>query len=209
MAPNAASDAALVFDVGGVLIAHDNEVLFQRLASGCTSEDAHARIRAESTDTRYGTGETPISVLHKKLVHELGYSGDWDQFTEDFCCHFTLDPDMLTLADKLAKSNRLILFSNTNEVHWLNLREVFGRFESYASHEIGDVKPNATAFETFAAIAGIDPACSIFVDDNADNVEAAKRAGFTAHRFTSRTELEEFLRASNISWSDQETGETT
>jgi FMN phosphatase YigB (HAD superfamily) len=130
MAPDAASQAALVFDVGGVLIAHDNEMLFNRLAEGCAAEDALLRIRAESTDTRYGTGEAPVSVLHKKLVHELGYEGDWDQFTEDFCCHFAPDPEMLALTERLAKSNRLILFSNTNEVHWQNQRDIFGRFES-------------------------------------------------------------------------------
>ena len=190
----------IVFDVGGVLLAHDNELLFRTLASRCISPAALDLIRAEAHDERYGTGALSITDLHERLSSELGYTSDWAGFAEDFCCHFTIWPEMIGLADRLAASNRFILFSNTNEVHRLHQRGIFERYEAYVSHELGLVKPDIAAFEKVASLARIDPARSIFVDDRADNVEGARQAGFIAHQFTAQPTLEQFLCEQGITW---------
>ena len=202
MANEPASKAVIVFDVGGVLVAHDNNLMFRTLASRCAAPDALAYL----TSRNFGLadGKRHISSVHQELARELGYSGDWELFKSDICCHFTLDPSMMEFAARLAETNRLVLFSNTFDVHWdyvLKLHDgALAKFEWYASHLIRDAKPAESAFRKVAQLAAIDPARSIFVDDLAENVAAAQHVGFNAHLFVSQPVLERFLRDVGVAW---------
>src|SRR5665213_3917498 len=141
MSPGDAPRQALIFDVGGVIVPHDNDAFYARLASRCSAADALDRILAESPDDRYGTGELGIPALHRRFVDELGYDGDWEAFAQQFCAHLEIDEAMLALAEALARTHRVMLFSNTNHVHWDHLQVLthgaLGRLEPYLSHEIG------------------------------------------------------------------------
>jgi FMN phosphatase YigB (HAD superfamily) len=190
---------AIVFDLGGVIVAHDNAVMVERIASRtkATPRDVSRLIRRKD----WGSG-LPIADLHAELTEELGYAGEWDAFTADWCCHFTVDPSMLGYVRRLAGSNRVMIFSNTNAVHWDFLVAETGgelaEFEAYLSHELRRSKPAIEAFQLVAAQAGIDPARSIFFDDLADNVEGARRAGFQAELFTSEEALRGLLAAKGV-----------
>jgi FMN phosphatase YigB (HAD superfamily) len=192
---------ALVFDVGGVIVSHDNELLFRRLAQHSAAPDAIDRIRAECADSRYNTGALTIEALYARLARDIGYRLSWDGFVSDWCCHFEFDHDMLALCQRLATSNRVILFSNTNPIHWKHLKELgngaLGRFETYLSYEIGLAKPAVEAFRSVAERAGIDPMRSLFIDDLRENVEGARRAGFRAEVFLNKVALERTLRLSD------------
>jgi putative hydrolase of the HAD superfamily len=202
----------LIFDAGGVFVPHDNERLMARLASRCAMPDALATIRADHADPTLGTGETPVSELHRRLADELGYEADWEAFLQDWSCHLELDQDMLDLMTALSAHNRVAVFSNTNAAHWARVAEMAGaaldRFELYLSHEIGAVKPDLAAFALVAARAGVDPARCLFVDDMAENVEAARRAGFQAEQFTGQCALESLLETRGVRWA-RTTQETT
>ena len=199
------SDSAIVFDLGNVIVAHDNDMLFRRLASRCSATDAYQRL-SRWEDSRIGSGELSIEALHLQISRELGYSADWATFKEDWCCHFEVDPQMLAFVQHLDETHRVMIFSNTNAVHWNMLVDetdgALSEFEPYLSHEIGDVKPNVSAFNKVAQAAGISPARSIFIDDVAANVEGARVAGFTAHQFVNQPTLENFLRGQGITWND-------
>ena len=189
---------ALVFDLGNVIIRHDNEVLHQRLVSRCTAPDAAERMNRIAHERRYGTGELTTADLHRRLMDELGYAGDWPTFAEDWCCHLSLDPDMLAFVEQLAGQHRVLIFSNTNAEHWNRAMALsegrLAAFEPYLSHEIGDLKPAVSSFNIVAERAGLDPARCLFFDDIAANVAAARRAGFQAEVFTTRAALEQMLR---------------
>jgi FMN phosphatase YigB (HAD superfamily) len=195
---------ALIFDAGGVFVAHDNELLFRRLAGRCAAADALARIRAQSGDPRLGRGETSIPALHRRLQGELGYAGDWPTFVEDWCCHFALDHGMLGLMTALSAAHRVAIFSNTNHEHWTYVTAkaggVLDRFEMHLSHEIGAVKPDPEAFGLVARRAGVDPGRCLFIDDLPENVDGARRAGFQAEQFTTQGDLEALLEARGVRW---------
>ncbi len=189
--------AALVFDVGGVIVPHDNDRLYRRLAEGCRPAQPAAAVAALLRDPRYERGELPIAHLHARLAREAGYAPGWESFVADWCSHLGLDAAMLDYVERLAASRRVLLFSNTNRDHWQHLLRLtagrLGRFEAYLSHEIGEAKPSLAAFRLVASRAGIDPARSLFIDDRADNVAAARDAGFQAEIFTGRSALERLL----------------
>lgn len=188
---------ALIFDVGGVIIPHDNEVLYRRLAARCAAPGALATIRDAAREPAYELGERSIAELHARLQRELRYAGDWPVFLADWCSHLTVDPAMLDYVAGLAQAHRVILFSNTNDEHWRHLMTLtdgaLGRFEAYLSHELGLGKPDLAAFVAVAARARIAPPCSLFIDDKPANVEAARRAGFVAEVFTDQAALERYL----------------
>jgi putative hydrolase of the HAD superfamily len=192
---------AIVFDLGGVIVAHDNRVLIERLASRCpgavTTEHVRALLRRQSWETG-----APISDLHGQLAGELGYGRAWDGFVEDWCCHLALDPSMLAFVQRLAGEYRVMLFSNTNQEHWEHLVAASGgalaSFEAYLSHELGRAKPAQEAFALVAERAGIEPGRSIFFDDVPANVEGARRAGFQAEVFESQAQLAALLRARGV-----------
>ena len=192
---------ALVFDLGGVLVAHDNQMLAERLASRCrapcTPRDVGRLIRG--TDWSAGP---PISRLHDQLRDGLGYEPDWDDFVADWCCHFAVDHAMLDFVEGLTAHNRVMLFSNTNQQHWDFLVAAtdgrLARLEPYLSHEIGCTKPSLRSFQRVAEEAGIDPARSVFFDDLRENVDGARRAGFQAELFESQAKLAAFLTAKGV-----------
>jgi FMN phosphatase YigB (HAD superfamily) len=190
---------AIVFDLGGVIVAHDNAVMVERIASRtkATPRDVSRLIRRKD----WGSG-LPIADLHAELTGELGYGGGWDEFAADWCCHFTVDRSMLAFVQRLASANRVMIFSNTNQVHWdFLVAETGGElaaFEAYLSHELRRSKPAVEAFEMVARQAGIDPARSVFFDDVAENVEGARLAGFQAELFTSESALRSILVARGV-----------
>lgn len=196
---------ALVFDLGGVIVSHDNAVLGARLLSRCAPGTTSSALRAIAEADAYQTG-APIASLHRRLVDELGYSGDWETFSADWCCHFAVDPSMLGFIESLSRRNRVLIFSNTNAGHWDYLvRTTEGRlaaFEAYLSHEIGRLKPSVDAFLHVARIAGISPRRSLFFDDRIDNVEGARAAGLRAEVFVNETSLRALLACEGVSWDE-------
>ena len=203
---------ALIFDLGGVIVPFDQGKLFRRLADRCAAEDALQRIVDDNSDHRYATGELPIDHLYGRFVDELGYQGDWEAFRQDFCCHLEIDGAMLDLVERLSRTHRVMLFSNTNQVHWDDLLArtdgLLGRFEPYLSHEIGAVKPHLHAFAVVAERAGVTPGRCLFIDDRMDNVEAARLAGFRSAQFTDQTSLAALLREAGVTWPETAAEET-
>jgi FMN phosphatase YigB (HAD superfamily) len=191
--------AALVFDLGGVIVPHDNDVLYRVLAARCRPAWRPETIAAAARDPRYEQGKLPISHLHERLRQEAGYAAGWDEFCAEWCCHLGIDAAMLDYVERLAAARRVLIFSNTNREHWDYLVRLshgrLGRLEAHLSYEMGDAKPALSAFRLLADRAGIDPARSLFIDDKPENVAAARQAGFAAEVFTDQASFERYLAA--------------
>lgn len=63
------------------------------------------------------------------------------------------------------------------------------------SGEVGAAKPEPAVYEALIERHGVVPAESVFIDDQAANVEAARRLGFRGIRFTDATSLRTELAA--------------
>ena len=188
---------AVIFDVGGIFVLHDNERLFRRLAASCSAVEAVDRIREGAMDADITTGLRSVRDLHDELVRDLRYKRDWQGFLVDWSSHFSVDHAMLALLGALARDNRVVLFSNTNREHWDHVTRLangaLARYEAYLSHVIHDMKPNASAFRLVAAHAGIRPERALFIDDLAENVAAARTLGFRVHLYSGRVAFERFV----------------
>jgi len=87
------------------------------------------------------------------------------------------------------------VLSNTNASHWRQLAphaEIAGhraRFETpgkarhlHASHLLGLAKPDEAIYHEFSKRTGFAPPDIVFFDDLAENIDGARRAGWTAHQ---------------------------
>jgi len=186
---------ALVFDLGGVIVAHDNDVMHRRIAGRC-AEGFNADEVRRLTAGRWGTG-APIEALHAELVDQGGYEGDWPTFVDDWCCHLVLDDSMLAYVEALAARHRVMIFSNTNREHWESQVRASGgrlaRIEAHLSHELGAEKPDVESYQMVANRAGFPPETLLFFDDLPVNVEGARRAGWQAEVFTGEAALRTLL----------------
>src|ERR1700761_8251498 len=99
---------ALVFDLGGVIASHDNDLLYRRIAARCSQPDALERLRGATGDRDLGTGKLKVEGLHRRLCADYGLAADWPEFAEIWCSHLGLDPAMLDYVEGLARAQRVL-----------------------------------------------------------------------------------------------------
>lgn len=117
---------------------------------------------------------------------------NWNFMLKDFPNH------RLEFLKELKKSSqyKLILLSNTNEIHidWVkkhipfyeDFKNCFDAF--YLSHEIKLRKPNADIFEFVLKENNLKTENTLFIDDNKDNTQTAKKLGLHIWNINPETE---------------------
>jgi FMN phosphatase YigB (HAD superfamily) len=104
---------------------------------------------------------------------------------------------------------RLYLLSNTNIFHFnainLEMQEKFGiralaeLFDhSYYSFEVGMRKPDREIYQKVLDDHNLDPARTIFIDDNAENISASRALGIASVQKRKEEPLQDLLRAAGI-----------
>jgi putative hydrolase of the HAD superfamily len=190
-----ASVPTLIFDLGGVLVRHDDELLYDRLAACCADPTAaRLRMARDVGDEDIGTGRLGVDALHARLVADHGFAQNYSRFLDLWSSHFSEEPEMEPVVQALARRYRTVIFSNTNAAHAEHIRanyRVLGHAHAaYMSHELGLAKPDAEAFKKVLELEGRRPEECIFIDDRAENTAAAAALGIRTVTFTGRKALE-------------------
>jgi HAD superfamily hydrolase (TIGR01509 family) len=96
-------------------------------------------------------------------------------------------PERIALLKELKSRYRLLLYSNTNAIHYKKFSEIYrnsfqGELEdlfekAYFSHALGHRKPDLGGYEQIISENHLDPKLTLFVDDALMNVEGAIKAG--------------------------------
>lgn len=112
----------------------------------------------------------------------------------------------LTLLKNIRQHYKIYLLSNTNVIHlnWVyehlqtahNISDWDSLFfeRSYYSHLIELRKPNANCYEFVLNDAGILAEETLFIDDNEDNIDAAKALGIQTYLHNPKEEIEDVLK---------------
>ncbi len=98
-------------------------------------------------------------------------------------------PATIEMLKKLSTTYRLFLLSNTNSIHFKCYNEqikqgfcpegIQAYFERlFLSHQMGMRKPEPDIFLAMAKETGIVPEQTLFIDDNADNIQTARSLGY-------------------------------
>lgn len=191
---------AVIFDVGKVLFQWDLRVLFRTL-----TDDA-AEVERLATEVMPVTWHDQVDrgrrLADMVAEHIALFPDDADairtyaaRFPESL---FAPVPGVPDLVERLAMAG-IPLFAITNFGHefWGQMRPtrpIFDHFRDIVvSGTVGLSKPDPAIFRLAIDRFGIDPAESLFIDDNADNCAASDSVGLPAHHFTDAATLEQEL----------------
>jgi putative hydrolase of the HAD superfamily len=189
----------IIFDLGNVLVRHDNELLSRLLAAQCrdrASAKEMLPIYLRSHDD-LSTGKSTLNSLYQAYVSEAGFGGTYEEFADSWCGHFSRDPEMEALLETLAARYRVVVLSNTNHAHWDFILRDYPVMQTphalYASHLLGLAKPDAAIYEAVLKSENRKAEEAIFIDDVAANVEGARAVGINGILFRGAEDLKRDL----------------
>lgn len=187
---------AIVFDLGGVLLDLDYGATTRALGSlaGREVSSLYSQGQQSVVFDRFERGETSALEFRGQLRAMLGCEAS-DELLDRAWNALLLDvpTENLELLRELKKSHRVLLLSNTNEVHLSAFLASFeerheARFgawsslfdRTYYSHVVGMRKPEERIFEHVLSSEGLERSRTLFVDDSPHNVAAARAVGMHA-----------------------------
>lgn len=185
----------LIFDFGGVLYKINPQRTYMDLLSksGYPEKLADKSIfsREGTIFTDYETGKIASEQFRKEVIREFCPGIDENEL-EKIWNSLLIGPFPETKHNLMeyAKKYRLLLLSNTNEIHFRQFspdcRELFNIFgKLYLSYEIGLRKPNREIYEYVLKDSGLRAGECLFIDDTPENIEGAKKTGIDSVLFES------------------------
>lgn len=176
----------ILFDIGNVLVRYDHQRTMAALADLYHADSIQLSTFYSQIGRQFGVGEiTPTQVVDM-LNSRFNTSHSLEEFTKAFCAGLMRDDAALAYAVALQVEDELAVgaISNTNAVHvaWLDDRAPeLNEFELVImSNEVGLRKPDPEIYELAMEILNASPAQILYVDDLAENVEAARQLGMSA-----------------------------
>ena len=171
----------ILFDLGGVLV----ELRGRPIPRDWLPDD----IRFDYSDwffsetaKSFEKGLIDAQTFAKSIKEDLSI----EVSPENIIQHFTawpvgLFPGAHELLQSINSRFRLAVLSNTNELHWPRITSEFmiaHYFEKiFASHLLNMAKPELDIFEHVIGELNVKPDRILFLDDNLNNIEAARNLG--------------------------------
>jgi putative hydrolase of the HAD superfamily len=197
---------AIIFDLGKVLVPFDFRLGYRALEPHCPypMEEIRSRIAATGLVEPLEKGLIAPRDFVARLSKALELRIDYDAFCRIWSCIFTgqLIPD--TVLESLAGRYRLLLLSNTNEIHFEMIRENYTLLRHFhdlvLSYEVHAMKPEPEIFRAAVERAGCRPEECFYTDDIGAFVEAGRREGLDAVQFESPEQIEREMTVRGIKW---------
>ena len=189
---------AIIFDLGGVIIDHEDRFTREAFAalSNLTLQELIAVYGKEQFFEDYEVGaiddaqfRANIREFLKIEVDDDSIDGAWNAMLQG-----GIDADKFELLDQMANSYDLYVMSNTNSIHvrffekvakhisGRNFQDYFKKV--YYSHNVGERKPNAGAWQVIIDEQGLEPNKTLFIDDKKENTNAASQLGLQVFQNT-------------------------
>jgi glucose-1-phosphatase len=197
----------IIFDFGGVILPVDPMAFAAGLIElGCTDVLAvHERFMTEHVYSRFEKGEMSPGEFRLMLRAGLPNHATDQQLDQAWNLILGEIPShRVRFLVSLKPEYRTFLLSNTNQIHYdryqEQFRETYGYpsldnlFEkAYYSFHLGLYKPDPAIFKFVLNDRGLNPEETLFVDDYASNIEAAKSLGLQTIHLTEDIEVSNIL----------------
>lgn len=189
----------IFMDIGGVLLDISPERTLAELAAVTDHPEGVLRkaFREDALD-RYEKGLIGDDQFYTHFRDALPEPDGLtkDKFFSAWLALLGTSTDSLSVARDLVRDYPVWLASNTNPFHIRHESEKgwLDGFSGYIySFEIGVRKPHPDFFTKALSLAGAKAATSLFIDDYRENVDAAKRLGFSAIHYRSHAQFRQEL----------------
>lgn len=200
------------FDLGNVLVHFDPQRGCRNVAewAGVSPEAVYAAVWEAGLEDRFEQGQVTPQEFAVTVAESLGIALDQldhahqpllDHLSDMFCP----DPAILPVIEALQQQAlRLGILSNTCHAHWDFIqRQGWSVADGWSeldvlSYEVGAMKPAPSIYAEAADRAGVAPEAIFFTDDRAENVEAARQAGWQAFPYHHPVQLRTDLRQCGV-----------
>jgi putative hydrolase of the HAD superfamily len=193
---------AIIFDIGRVIIsvnlARSFETFGQR--DGPSTEQVWKALETDSRWADWQEGRMTPRDWHKHLCNKLRLSLDFEEFCENW--NRVLEPAPIlpeALFERLARSCRLALLSNTDPIHVAHIEATFPFVRHFSvrvySCRVGSSKPAPGIYHHALRELDATPQETLYIDDIRENAAVAAHLGMVGFHFISPEDLlSEFTR---------------
>jgi len=193
---------AVILDLGGVVFAISVDQIIKSWAksAGCHPKDIAPKFKVDEYYKLFEMGKISPEEYRSHVCNVLGIKISDEDFDEGWnSIYLDLLPGIESLLLQLKGKTRLIVLTNTNEIHareWrIRYADILRHFDKvFASHEIGARKPSLESFNAILDYLGTTPDRVVFFDDTPDNVEGALSVGISSFVVNSPYEVSEKLK---------------
>jgi putative hydrolase of the HAD superfamily len=174
----------IIFDFGKVIAFFDHGLITKRLAphGDLPADLLHAFLFGGRLEDEYESGRLSTADFLAQLRAKACLRCTDDELIAGYADIFWPNPDVCALVPRLKPRYRLLLASNTSELHSKQFRRQFADTLSFfdgevLSHEVGARKPSAAFFRRCLQMAGCPASACVFIDDLLANVAGAQACG--------------------------------
>ena len=175
----------ILFDIGSVLLLFDRGATireFSYYSETIPQENFTAEhVFLPEIWHRMETGEISPREYYEKFKKVSGCRISFRHFSLIWARYFTDSWPMIALGRNLSRRFRIYFLSNTDPLH---IPVLYSRFPNLLffngqalSYELGVLKPEQSFFERALAKFALKPSECLFIDDQAQNMEAARKHG--------------------------------
>ncbi len=182
----------IIFDLGKVIVPFelDNQMKILEAVCDLSHTEIREKIFAAAELRLFETGKISAEDLFQALKTLLGLRIKFDEFVTAWNSIFLLEPIISEdFIEKLSKKYRLIILSDTNELHFNFIKQNFPILQFFddfvLSYEVGFVKPSPEMFRAAVEKANCAADECLFTDDREGNISGALKFGINAILFTS------------------------
>jgi len=178
--------STIVFDFGNVVAHFSHRKAAEQLAVYGTSSAASlaAYLFGDKLEDDFESGRVATDVFIGMVRETFHLHCTDEQFITAFTDMFTANPEVCELLPLLKPRYRLLLLSNTNDLHARHFvakfRKELAPFDSLIlSHQVGIRKPDPAIYDYCRKQAGSPPASEcLFIDDMPSNIDGVRRCGW-------------------------------
>jgi len=193
----------LLLDFGNVVAFFDHRRASRQLAALAAAPTSESqvfdRVFASPLEPDLDRGRIPTPEFLRLLRRHLDLSASDDAIATAWCDIFRPNEELIAQLPRLRPLvHRLVLASNTNELHFQWIARQFAAplalfDELVLSFRVGARKPEEAFFRRCVEAAGVPASRCVFVDDKPEFVEAARNAGMAGLLYRPGLDLTEVL----------------
>ena len=202
----------IIFDFGGVIIDIDPQLTINQFEKLGMS-DSGTFLQPDFINNvirKFERGVLTPEVFRDK-VRARANSDFTDQQIDDAwnALLFDIPAERIEVIEEVKKKHKILLLSNSNEIHYdlyvrdLQLRFGYNEFDelfdkAYFSFDLHLSKPDVEIYEFVMYQHKLNPAETLFIDDNLENIKTAKSLGWKTHHLQSPERIRDIFTAGKL-----------
>jgi len=195
---------AILCDLGNVIINVHDDIKIRNIKKYSSKSEKFIKNFLSNSKARkdFDRGKISAIQLYKNLKSNLNLKLSFRQFKKVWCSYFSRREEMERLIKKLKKNYKLILLSNTDEIHFAYIKnkyKILDIFDGFVlSYKVGYTKPSPLIYLHAIKKVKTFPIQMLYIDDIPGFVKVAKLFGIKSIQYKNFNQLKSKLKQFNI-----------